>query len=492
MSDATSDVPLPRTPIAPTTEAVAPRRPRKRDTILFATTALVVAGATAGVILRHRIEPVIAHVLNRKMTDITPSSPARPMAAGPVIPKLSPPPAFRVDGHAVAPDKARPAATSTDTIVGVAATHADAAKTHVISHTMSSSGHPADLSKSAFQSILDLKSGSIPTASHTPVLSGPTATGANKSRIGESVVVPVMGDKNPATTARLAPVPVMATIPHQPVPAKSPAASSGTTASKSPTGSAVAPKVLSPTPKSAVAVGASQPPTIPAVTIPAVTIPAVNALLHPIAPTIAPHVTSVPAASIAPLPIATGDATPPRSLPIGTAGGPATLATIAHPVQTATHLVAGPLTPKSEIPVLSLVSQLGVLVAQLRDENEALAHQVATLQATTTRRLDTFSRTLHLDEAKSALALAVQPAQAPRATIHPHIFQSHSAVPAGKIPASSYRIIASSPGVAIISRDGRTDEVSVGDVVPGVGRVLSVTEDGTSWVVNTTHGQIHQ
>jgi hypothetical protein len=190
--------------------------------------------------------------------------------------------------------------------------------------------------------------------------------------------------------------------------------------------------------------------------------------------------------------MATGDTAPPHSLPIGTAGGPATLATIAHPVQIATHLVAGPLTPKSEIPVLSLVSQLGVLVAQLRDENEALAHQVATLQATTTRRLDIFSRTLNLDEAKSALALAVQPAQAPRAAIHPHIFQSHSAVPAGKISASSYRIIASSPGVAIISRDGRTEEVSVGDVVPGVGRVVSVTEDGTSWVVNTTHGQIHQ
>lgn len=190
--------------------------------------------------------------------------------------------------------------------------------------------------------------------------------------------------------------------------------------------------------------------------------------------------------------MATDITAPPHSLPIGTAGGPATLATLAHPVQTATHLVAGPLTPKSEIPVLSLVSQLGVLVAQLRNENEALAHQVATLQATTTRRLDIFSRTLHLDEAKSALALAVQPAQAPRATIHPHIFQSHSAVPSGKISASSYRIIASSPGVAIISRDGRTDEVSVGDVVPGVGRVVSVTEDGTSWVVNTTHGQIHQ
>lgn len=489
MSDATSDLSLPRTPIAPTTEAAAPRRPRKRDTILFATTALVVAGATAGVILRHRIEPVIAHVLNRKMTDITPSSPARPMAASPVIPTLSPPPAFRVDGHAVASDKTRPAATSTDTTVGIAHTHThtDAAKTHVMSPTMLSSGHPANLSKSAFQSILDLKSGSIPTASHKPVASRPTATGAKKSRLGESVVVPVMGDKHPATTARLAPVPVMATIPHQPVPAKSPAASSGMTASTSPTGSAVAPKVLSPTPKSAAAVGASQLPTIPAVTI-----PAVNALLHPIAPTMAPHVTSTPAASIAPLPMATGDAAHPHSLPIGTAGGPATLATIAHPVQTATHLVAGPLTPKSEIPVLSLVSQLGVLVAQLRNENEALAHQVATLQATTTRRLDIFSRTLHLDEAKSALALAVQPAQAPRAAIHPHIFPSHSAVPSGKISASSYRIIASSPGVAIISRDGRTDEVSVGDVVPGVGRVVSVTEDGTSWVVNTTHGQIHQ
>ncbi|MCW8308767.1 hypothetical protein AruPA_17165 [Acidiphilium sp. PA] len=487
MSDATSDVPLPRAPIAPTTETAAPRRPRKRDTILFATTALVVAGATAGVILHHRIEPVIepliAHVLNRKMTDIRPSSPARPMAASPVIPELSPPPAFRVGDHAVASDKARPAATSTDTIVGVAHTHTDAAKTHVMSHTMSSSGHPANLSKSTFQSILDLKSGSFPTASHKPVASRPTATGAKKSRLGESVVVPVMGDKHPATTARLAPVPVMATIPHQPVPTKSPAASSGTTASTSPTGSAVAPKVLSPAPKSAAAaVGASQLPTTPAV----------NALLHPIAPTMAPHVTSTPAASIAPLPMATGDTAHPHSLPIGTAGGPATLATIAHPVQTATHLVAGPLTPKSEIPVLSLVSQLGVLVAQLRNENEALAHQVATLQATTTRRLDIFSRTLHLDEAKSALALAVQPAQAPRAAIHPHIFQSHSAVPSGKISASSYRIIASSPGVAIISRDGRTDEVSVGDVVPGVGRVVSVTEDGTSWVVNTTHGQIHQ
>ncbi|MGC9272093.1 hypothetical protein [Acidiphilium sp.] len=479
MSDATtSDAPLPRAPIAPATEPAAPRRARKRDTILFATTALVVAGATAGVILSHRIEPVveplIAHVFGHPVSGVEPSPHSRTATASSVsdlsaIPKLSPPPVPWVVSRA---DSSRKTMAPAKQGGGAPAKAKDG--------TLSDhpSGHSADLPTSTFNALVDLKRGAIPaTAQQSVAPVGPTAA---KSRLGETVVVPFFGNKPiviPALEHAATPK-----TDHGTVIGKASDASISTSGSTSPAVPAITAKSIAPPPEPIVATAH------PAVPPP----PEVNALLHPIAPPIAPPPTMIAPADRA-RPAVTTPVTPginTTATAAATTPGTTTLATIAHPVQTATHLVAGPLNPKSEIPVLSLVSQLGVLVAQLRDENEALAHQVATLQATTTRRLDTFSRTLHLDQAKSALALAVQPAQAPRAAIHPHVFQSHSAVPAGTISASSYRIIASSPGVAIISRDGRSEEVSVGDTVPGVGRVLSLTEDGTSWVVETTHGVI--
>ncbi|MGC9271865.1 hypothetical protein [Acidiphilium sp.] len=478
MSDATSDAPLPRTPIASATEPAMPRRARKRDTILFATTALVVIGAAAGVILRHRIEPVveplIAHVFGHPVPGVEPSPQSRTATASsisdnPTVPKLSPPPVQRDASHVNTSSRTMgPAKPAGDM-------PAKAKDATLVSHP---SGHPAGLPASTLNALVDLKPGAIPATAKQSL--APVGHTAARSRLGETVVVPFPGNK-PVS------VPVLEhaakpTTDHRVVTGKVSDASTVTSGSTSAAVPAITAKSMTPHPEPIVAaVHPAEPPA-----------PTVNALLHPIATPIAPAHTTIAPADRAP-PAGTTHVTPgiktTATAAVSTAGT-ATLATIAHPVQTATHLVAGPLTPKSEIPVLSLVSQLGVLVAQLRDENEALAHQVATLQATTTRRLDTFSRTLNLDQAKSALALAVQPAQAPRAAIHPHIFQSHSTVPVGKISASSYKIVASSPGVAIISRDGRTEEVSVGDVVPGVGRVLAVTQDGTTWVVDTTHGVI--
>lgn len=479
MSDATtSAAPLPRAPIAPASEPAAPRRARKRDTILFATTALVVVGATASVILRHRIEPVvqplIAQVFGHPVSGFDASPHSRAATASsvsdiPAIPNLSPPPVPWDANHTGSSRKAMASAKQGSD--GPSRTQDGTRADHL-------SGHSAALPDSTFNALVDLKSGAIPATAQQSLV--PASPMSAKSRLGEAIVVPFQENKSTA-------IPVLehasARGPdHGTVTGTASDASTSTSGSTSPAVPVITAKAITPPLGSIVA--AAHPAEPPA--------PAVNALLHPIAPPIAPATATIAPADRAP-PAFTTHVPPGVNATATTAAmtpGTATLATIAHPVQTATHLVAGPLTPKSEIPVLSLVSQLGVLVAQLRDENLALAHQVATLQATTTRRLDTFSRALHLDQAKSALALAVQPAQAPRAAIHPHVFQSHSAVPAGTISASTYRIIASSPGVAIISRDGRTEEVSVGDTVPGVGRVLSLTEDGTSWVVETTHGVI--
>ncbi len=482
MSDAISDAPLPRTPISTPTEPAAPPRARKRDTILFATTALVVAGVTAGFILRHRIEPLvdplIAHLFHRHV--VTPTIPTLSLATE-APPVFYPRHVHKVDGgktssgvtHTTPHDKTDPAAASS----GPAdlAASSGAAKPPIAMQKSHQGDHPAGLAGSSLKALVDLQPGSAAeaaqhatdrAASAGTIKSTASAVQSASVRKTSTLALALRGGADDVSAP---PGPV--TTNHQPMIATPHPAHSVTTAPGSVPAETAGHETVTPN-LAASAVTPAQTPTS-----------VINALLHPPAPVIAMptnHAVQAPSATILPS---------PPSAPVNT-GGPATLVKIAHPVEAATHLVASPLTPKSEIPVLSMVSQLGVLVAQLRDQNEALAHQVATLQATTTRRLDSFSRTLHLDQAKSALALAVKPAEAPRAAIHPHIFQSHSAVPAGTITASSYRIEAASPGVAILSHDGQTDEVSVGDAVPGVGRVLAVTEDGMSWVVRTTHGVI--
>jgi hypothetical protein len=62
--------------------------------------------------------------------------------------------------------------------------------------------------------------------------------------------------------------------------------------------------------------------------------------------------------------------------------------------------------------------------------------------------------------------------------------------------AKRYRVQAASPGLALLAEiargggEGAQIQVTVGDVIPGWGKVKSVAQRGTSWVVSTEHGAI--
>jgi hypothetical protein len=64
------------------------------------------------------------------------------------------------------------------------------------------------------------------------------------------------------------------------------------------------------------------------------------------------------------------------------------------------------------------------------------------------------------------------------------------------VAATRYRVQAASPGLAMLTEvergggDGAQVQVMVGDTIPGWGRVISVEQRGTSWVVSTQHGVI--
>ena len=62
--------------------------------------------------------------------------------------------------------------------------------------------------------------------------------------------------------------------------------------------------------------------------------------------------------------------------------------------------------------------------------------------------------------------------------------------------AKRYRVQAASPGLAMLAEvergggDGAQIQITVGDTLPGWGKVKAVAQRGTSWVVSTEHGVI--
>ena len=59
-----------------------------------------------------------------------------------------------------------------------------------------------------------------------------------------------------------------------------------------------------------------------------------------------------------------------------------------------------------------------------------------------------------------------------------------------------YRVQAASRGLALLAEidrgggDGAQIEVLVGDTIPGYGKITSIGQRGTAWVVKTEHGNI--
>ena len=218
-----------------------------------------------------------------------------------------------------------------------------------------------------------------------------------------------------------------------------------------------------------------------------------------------------------PAPSGQTDAPPPPALPV----------TLRDPVETAGELHPAPLTPADQVQVLELVTQMAAVVRDLRVQQTQLHADFGKTAAENATRLADFERRLALAEARHALSAAqiageplasVPPASAPapagealaangpsagRAglatamTTPVMVTPAAAAVPGSdKGPAKRYRVQAASPGLALLAEidrgggDGAQLEVLVGDAVPGYGKITSIGQRGTAWVVTTEHGNI--
>lgn len=237
----------------------------------------------------------------------------------------------------------------------------------------------------------------------------------------------------------------------------------------------------------------------------------------------------------APTPEAAGQAKPvpaqaePTALPpaaAGTASNGAEAAASVPPVITAQQLVD----------TLALLRQMGLLVRDVQAENEGLRAQVAGLTgimqgkvANIEQRLVATAHDMHdahdenaqlraqvaaladtLQTSSKAFEQRLSPALArnPAAVSEPGKPEAEAPAPPAPPPAADattsgfvrtvrdYHVQAASLGIAVLGdadpvpgQAGR-HLVAVGDQVPGVGRVISITQRGTSWVVQTDHGAI--
>lgn len=172
---------------------------------------------------------------------------------------------------------------------------------------------------------------------------------------------------------------------------------------------------------------------------------------------------------------------------------------------------AAPMSDEEQVEVLELVTQIATMVRDLSAQNAALRADFARTTADGQARLADFARRIGLAEATRAVAAAkgpgdlpapaapvlvdrpsARPAMAPVAVTRPDV-----ALPsAAPQDAKRYRVQAASPGLALLAEiargggDGAQIQVTVGDTLPGWGKVRSVAQRGTSWVVSTEHGAI--
>jgi hypothetical protein len=178
------------------------------------------------------------------------------------------------------------------------------------------------------------------------------------------------------------------------------------------------------------------------------------------------------------------------------------------PTKVASALRPAPLTAPDQVQVLELVTQMAAMVRDLRAQDASLRSDFAKTSADTGKRLDDFERRLVLAEARNAVAsAAARPSSVAvddAAAVHPvapaapvTVTPLAAALPAdGNGTAKRYRVQAASPGLALLAEidrgggDGAQIQASVGDTIPGYGRVKSVSQHGTTWVVTTEHGNI--
>lgn len=152
-----------------------------------------------------------------------------------------------------------------------------------------------------------------------------------------------------------------------------------------------------------------------------------------------------------------------------------------------------------QIEVLGLVTQMGVMMRDQRDENRQLRQDVAAMREVLDSQLADFNRRLSLAEARGALSAAMgastpgPPAEAAAGPGRPALRQIQASGPQER---RRYRVQAASPGLAMLAEIDRSGEagaslqVSVGDEIPGYGRVQSIGQEGSTWIVRAERGAI--
>ncbi len=173
---------------------------------------------------------------------------------------------------------------------------------------------------------------------------------------------------------------------------------------------------------------------------------------------------------------------------------------------------------KNERTALALVTELGALLHDVRAEVAGLkAAQHASAEATEARLSD-FERRLSLGEARraidSAKAVGSDPAdETASIALNASLPASKPAGAPGKAQKANgakttvatapepdarkrYRVQAASPTLAMLAEidrtgdDGAPLQIGIGADVPGYGKVKSIAQRGTSWVVETESGSI--
>jgi hypothetical protein len=225
-----------------------------------------------------------------------------------------------------------------------------------------------------------------------------------------------------------------------------------------------------------------------------------------------PNTQAAPQAAPAPVPVAPVQAAEPAP---ASASPAASQAPARQPdtLTVATNLRASPMTPPEQVQVLNLVTEMAAMVKDLRKQQAQLRSDLGKSATDVSARLTDYERRLALAEARSAVTAAddatvppakspaepvSEPAAAPLKPIPVLAARSVAVVPApgpSGVP-TVYRVQAASPGLALLAQvdrgggDGAQLQVVVGDTVPDYGRVKSIAQKGTTWVVTTEHGAI--
>jgi len=170
------------------------------------------------------------------------------------------------------------------------------------------------------------------------------------------------------------------------------------------------------------------------------------------------------------------------------------------PAAAAANLRAAPMASSQQIEVLGLVTQMGVIMRDQREEVRQMREDLAAAREALATQLSDFNRRLSLAEARGAVSAAMGAAAAaphpesPAAADGPSPRTAQDSGRAGE--RRRYRIQAASPGLAMLAEIDRSGEagaslqIAVGDEIPGYGRVQGIVQEGSTWIVRAERGSI--